>query len=52
MAPQFLKGHNKDLGGGLVVRRYLPNAVKQSVGRFIFFDHWPPVNVPLNKRSP
>jgi redox-sensitive bicupin YhaK (pirin superfamily) len=40
-----LKGHEKDLGGGFVVRRYLPAAVKQAVGPFIFFDHFGPVDV-------
>ena len=48
MTTQFLKGHDKDLGGGFVVRRYLPNAVKQSVGPFIFFDHFGPVDVPAH----
>jgi len=43
-----LKGHEKDLGGGLLVRRYLPSAVKQAVGPFIFFDHFGPVDVPLD----
>ncbi|MDC8760365.1 pirin family protein [Janthinobacterium fluminis] len=41
----ILKGHEKDLGGGLLVRRYLPAAVKQAVGPFIFFDHFGPVDV-------
>ncbi|WP_028102424.1 pirin family protein [Pseudoduganella violaceinigra] len=45
---QSLKGHEKDLGGGLVVRRYLPAAAKQAVGPFIFFDHFGPVEVPAN----
>ncbi|MEC5161912.1 MULTISPECIES: pirin family protein [unclassified Janthinobacterium] len=40
-----LKGHEKDLGGGLLVRRYLPAAAKQAVGPFIFFDHFGPVDV-------
>jgi redox-sensitive bicupin YhaK (pirin superfamily) len=42
----LLKGHEKDLGGGFVVRRYLPAALKQAVGPFIFFDHFGPVDVP------
>lgn len=45
---QLLKGHEKDLGGGFVVRRYLPAAVKQAVGPFIFFDHFGPVDVPVD----
>ncbi|KRB93878.1 pirin family protein [Duganella sp. Root198D2] len=44
----LLKGHEKDLGGGFVVRRYLPAAVKQAVGPFIFFDHFGPVDVPAD----
>lgn len=41
-----LKGHEKDLGGGFIVRRYLPSAVQQAVGPFIFFDHFGPLDVP------
>ena len=41
----LLKGHEKDLGGGFVVRRYLPAALKQAVGPFIFFDHFGPMDV-------
>ncbi|MDB5893525.1 MAG: hypothetical protein JWQ88_1056 [Rhodoferax sp.] len=40
-----LTGHDKDLGGGFVVRRLLPSAKKQAVGPFIFFDHFGPVTV-------
>lgn len=43
-----IKGHDRDLGGGFVVRRYLPSAIKQAVGPFIFFDHFGPLDVPLN----
>jgi redox-sensitive bicupin YhaK (pirin superfamily) len=38
-----LKGHGKDLGGGFLVRRLLPAAQRQSVGPFLFFDHFGPV---------
>ncbi|MRD47412.1 pirin family protein [Caenimonas koreensis DSM 17982] len=38
-----LAGHEKDLGGGFVVRRVLPAARQRSVGPFIFFDHFGPV---------
>lgn len=38
-----LKPHTKDLGGGFVVRRTLPALQKQSVGPFIFFDHFGPI---------
>src|SRR5476651_1195383 len=44
----LIKGHEKDLGGGFTVRRYLPSAIKQAVGPFIFFDHFGPLDVPLD----
>jgi len=40
-----LEGHGKDLGGGFTVRRFLPAAKRQSVGPFLFFDHFGPVTV-------
>ena len=40
-----LTGHDKDLGGGFMVRRMLPSAQKQAVGPFLFFDHFGPVTV-------
>jgi redox-sensitive bicupin YhaK (pirin superfamily) len=43
--PLRLTGQAKDLGGGFVVRRYLPAAQRQSIGPFIFFDHFGPVTV-------
>jgi redox-sensitive bicupin YhaK (pirin superfamily) len=39
---QFLTGHEKDLGGGFIVRRLLPAARQRSVGPFVFFDHFGP----------
>jgi redox-sensitive bicupin YhaK (pirin superfamily) len=33
----------RDLGGGFNVRRALPHGRRQMVGRFIFFDHFGPV---------
>ena len=38
----LLKAHDKDLGGGFMVRRLLPAAAKRSVGPFVFFDHFGP----------
>lgn len=40
---QMLAGHQKDLGGGFLVRRLLPTVARRSVGPFIFFDHFGPV---------
>ena len=45
MSAAILKSHEKDLGGGFVVRRLLPSSVKQTVGPFIFFDHFGPIDV-------
>ena len=38
-----LQGHEKDLGGGFLVRRLLPQAQRRSVGPFVFFDHMGPL---------
>ena len=40
---QILQPHQKDLGGGFVVRRLLPAAQRQAVGPFVFFDHFGPI---------
>ena len=40
----YLKSHDKDLGGGFIVRRLLPAAARQAVGPFIFFDHFGPID--------
>lgn len=40
-----LTGQGKDLGGGFLVRRLLPAGKRQSVGPFLFFDHFGPVTV-------
>ncbi|CAN5557940.1 pirin family protein [soil metagenome] len=40
-----LTGHDKDLGGGFMVSRLLPAAARQSVGPFVFFDHFGPFTV-------
>ena len=42
---KLLQGHQKDLGGGFMVRRLLPAAAQQAVGPFIFFDHFGPIDV-------
>ena len=40
---QTLAPHTKDLGGGFTVRRLLPSADRRSVGPFVFFDHFGPI---------
>ncbi|MFC5523980.1 pirin family protein [Polaromonas jejuensis] len=40
-----LTGHDKDLGDGFLVRRLLPAGQRQSVGPFIFFDHFGPITL-------
>lgn len=42
-ANPIIKPHEKDLGGGFIVRRSLPAAAQRAVGPFIFFDHFGPV---------
>jgi len=39
---ELLKAHDKDLGGGFLVRRLLPAAARRTVGPFVFFDHFGP----------
>jgi redox-sensitive bicupin YhaK (pirin superfamily) len=41
--PPPIRPHDKDLGGGFVVRRLLPSAQRQAVGPFLFFDHFGPI---------
>ena len=41
----LLQGKSHDLGGGMVVRRLLPQIAKRSVGPFVFLDHMGPVQV-------
>lgn len=48
----LLTGHDKDLGGGFVVRRLLPAAQRQAVGPFLFFDHFgPATQVPEDRHD-
>jgi len=39
----LLQGHEKDLGGGFLVRRLIPQAQRRQVGPFVFFDHMGPL---------
>jgi redox-sensitive bicupin YhaK (pirin superfamily) len=39
----FLRPRVKDIGGGFMVRRLLPALATQSVGPFVFFDHFGPM---------
>jgi redox-sensitive bicupin YhaK (pirin superfamily) len=39
----LLEGRARDLGGGFTVRRLLPAHARQSVGPFVFLDHFGPV---------
>ena len=44
MQATLIAPHSKDLGGGFTVRRLLPSAQRRSVGPFVFFDHFGPVD--------
>lgn len=37
---QRILGQPRDLGGGFVVQRVLPSALRQAVGPFLFMDHF------------
>jgi redox-sensitive bicupin YhaK (pirin superfamily) len=41
---RIIDPRTRDLGGGFVVRRVLPFHAHRSVGPFVFFDHFGPVN--------
>jgi hypothetical protein len=43
--PLLLAAHEKDLGGGFIVRRVLPALAQPAVGPFVFFDHFGPIEV-------
>ena len=50
---ELLRPREKDLGGGLIVRRLLPSYPRQGVGPFVFFDHFGPVTArPEDKVCP
>ena len=40
----LLHPHDKDLGGGFMVRRLLPALQRAAVGPFVFFDHFGPID--------
>jgi redox-sensitive bicupin YhaK (pirin superfamily) len=42
---RILKPRMHDLGGGMMVRRVLPAPEQRSVGPFVFFDHFGPMQV-------
>ena len=46
----LLEPRQHDLGGGMIVRRLLPSARRQSVGPFLFFDHFGPITVQPESR--
>ena len=40
---ELIRPRLRDLGGGFMVRRLLPTLPTQSVGPFVFFDHFGPI---------
>ena len=42
-AVELIRPRLRDIGGGFMVRRLLPTLSTQSVGPFVFFDHFGPV---------
>jgi len=51
MTLHLIEPRNSPLADGLVVRRSLPNARQRSVGPFVFFDHFGPVELPPSADS-
>lgn len=49
--PILLTGKIHDLGGGMQVRRVLPQIAKRSVGPFVFFDHLGPLTLKADQNS-
>jgi len=45
---QRIRGQPRELGGGYVVQRVLPSALRQAVGPFLFMDHFGPVTVQVD----
>jgi redox-sensitive bicupin YhaK (pirin superfamily) len=43
MKLQVLKPHEKDHGGGFMVRRLIPALDRRAIGPFVFFDHFGPI---------
>lgn len=43
MTSTLIRGHEHDLGHGLVVLRSLPNDARSAIGPFVFLDHGGPV---------
>jgi len=48
---QVLKPRLTELTAGLTVRRLLPSARQRSVGPFVFFDHFGPVELPAHANA-
>jgi redox-sensitive bicupin YhaK (pirin superfamily) len=44
-----IHGKSHDLGGGFTVTRVLPQAARRSIGPFVFFDYFGPVDFPPGK---
>jgi redox-sensitive bicupin YhaK (pirin superfamily) len=44
-----IHGKSHDLGGGFTVTRVLPQAARRSIGPFVFFDYFGPVEFPPGK---
>jgi len=40
---ELIRPRLRDIGGGFVVQRLLPTLPRQSVGPFVFFDHFGPI---------
>lgn len=46
-----LEGKPHDLGGGMIVRRVLPQVLKRMLGPFVFFDHMGPLTASAEQKT-
>lgn len=44
-----MRGHERDLGDGFIIRRVLPSSHQRAVGPFVFMDHMGPITLPADE---
>lgn len=44
-----MRGHERDLGDGFIIRRVLPSSHQRAVGPFVFMDHMGPLDLTADK---
>lgn len=44
-----MRGHERDLGDGFIIRRVLPSSRQRAIGPFVFMDHMGPLTLTADK---